>query len=355
MTRLAIESAQVTLLDSARGRSLIELHGSDSSAGVAETCASSDSFASAKRLCESFIGADALKTGELQERLKSSAPDCPPGVAGGFENAVWDLIGHHLKAPLYQLFGASRPAPVLAPGVIRVAGEAPEALVACAKALVRDSGHEALLVVASGRGAKRDALAMRALREAFGSAMRLRLECFGAYGAEDAASLLKEVEDLDLEYVADPVPTRVELERLHRDSRTPLASSSQPVQGLAFLVRTDAAEVIVGNSTDWGGIAPFRKNAAVCRAFALDMAVSGWEILGPSLAVALHLVPTHAAASKGLHGVAFDAGQSVLAGALPVRGGRIAVPEAPGIGVGIDRVRVQARKVEEAVISGASR
>jgi len=355
MVRLAIESARVTLLDSARGRSLIELHGSDGSAGVAETCASSGSFAGAKRLCESFIGADALKTGELQEKLKSSAADSPPGVAGGFENAVWDLIGRHLQAPLYGLFGASPPAPVLAPCVIRDAGETVDGLIAQAKAQVQENGHEALLVVASGREAKRDALVLRALREAFGNAMRLRLECFGAYGTEDAASLLKEVEDLNLEYVADPVPTCVELERLHRGSRTPLASGTQPDQDLAFLVRTDAAEVIVGNSTDWGGIAPFRKNAAVCRAFGLDMAVSAWESLGPSLAAALHLVPAHAAACKGLHGVAFDAGLSVLADALPVRGGRIVVPEAPGIGVGIDRARVQARKVEEALISGASR
>jgi L-alanine-DL-glutamate epimerase-like enolase superfamily enzyme len=345
MARLAIESARVTLVDAA-GRCLIELHGRDGSSGVGETGPASGGFERARRVCEAFIGVDALKTGEIVERLRHTAM---PGVAGGFENAVWDLVGHHLRSPLYVLLGAGRPAPALAPGVARI-GESIEATVENAKVLEREHRHEALTAVASGKSPDHDAGAMRALREAFGGAMRLRLECLGAYDASGAAALLRQVDDLDLEYVADPVAERADLERVRRGARTPLATGRLALEDLAPIVRADAAEVIIGNSVEWGGIAAFRKSAAVCRAFSMDIAIAAWDGHGLALATSLHLVPT-LAASKGLHALAFDAAQSLLAGGPFVRNGHIIAPDGPGFGASIDRERLRQRKRDEAVVS----
>lgn len=345
MARLAIESARVTLVDSA-GRCLIQLQGSDGSSGAGETGPAPSGFETARRVCEAFIGADALRTGEIAERLRSTAVR---GVAGGFENAVWDLVGRHLRSPLYVLLGAGRPAPILAPGVVRIARSI-EATVESARALVREHGHEALTCVASGGNPDHDAATMQALRETFGAAMRLRLECLGAYGAEQATALLRQIDGLDLEYVANPVAKRDDLERVRRTARTPLAAGTLAIEDLAPAVRADAAEVIVGNSVDWGGIAAFRKSAAVCRAFSMDMAISAWDGHGPALATSLHLVPT-LAASKGLHGLAFDPAQSLLSSCPAVRNGRITAPDGPGFGATIDRDRLQQHKRDEAVIT----
>jgi len=345
MARLAIESARITLVDAA-GRCLIELHGSDGSGGAGETGPATDGFENAQRICRSFIGTDALNTGEIAAKLRSAAS---PGVAGGFENAVWDLVGHHLRSPLYVLLGAGRPAPVLAPGVAQIV-ENLDATVESARKLVREQGHEALTAVASGKGAEHDATAMGALREAFGAAMRLRLECLGAYDTEQAAALLRQVDRLDLEYVADPVAKRDDLERVRRAARTPLAAGRLATEDLAAAVRADAAEVIVGNSVGWGGVAAFRKSAAICRAFSMDMSISAWDGHGPALATSLHLVPT-LAASKGLHAFAFDPARSLLSDFPAVRNGRIAAPDGPGFGTTIDRARLQQRKRDEAVIS----
>ena len=345
MARLAIESARVTLVDAA-GRCVIELHGGDGSAGVGETGPATGGFESAQRICRTFIGADALKTGEIVERLRRAAV---PGVAGGFENAVWDLVGHHLRSPLYVLLGAGRPAPILAPGVAPIT-QSVETTVENAKALVREHGHQALTAVASGKSAEHDAAAMRALREAFGSAMRLRLDCLGTYDADQAAALLRQVDELDLEYVSDPVADRADLKRVRRSARTPIASARLSMKDLAPVVRADAVEVIVGNSVEWGGIAPFRKSAAVCRAFSMDMAISACDGHGPALATSLHLVPT-LAASKGLHALAFDTGQSLLVGGPIVRNGRISAPDGPGFGASIDRERLRQRRRDEAVVT----
>lgn len=385
MKRLSVEAARVTLVDpptellraspssawsdKARGiRSIIELYGSDGSLGIAETCGSPPSYVETKRLCRSLIGSNPLKIGEIHAMLRSSTPgglDYVQAVIGGLENAIWDLVGRHLQAPLYELFGGRRPGLVLTPGVIwtgalngderlatRPTSDVVEATIARAKDLVREKGYEILLVIASGYGSELDAAILRGLREAFGSGMRLRLECFGAYDLADAARLLQEVEDLNLEYAANPVSTHIELEHLRRRIRTPLAIERAVEHHLAFAVRTDSAEVILGNSIEWGGIVPFRKNAAVCRAFALDMAVSSWNAVGPSIATALHLIPTHAVVNKGFHGVtANTAGFVVVGNSLLVHDGRMAVPDGPGIGIEIDRALLQVRKREEAFIS----
>lgn len=356
MTRLAVESARITRIDSADGPALIELHGSDASIGIGETRASPVAFHAAARLCASLIGMDALQTTGIRERLTAAARGLgiPTAVVGSVECAVWDLLGRHLQAPLHVLFGTSRRQSVVAPGIVRMndEGESVDAIVARAAALVREQGHDTLLVVISKRQAARDALVLRELRRVFGSGMRIRVECSSEGNAGGAQPLLDAIEDLDIEYLANAASTLIGLEHVRRTCATPLASSLLPGDGLAAWVRASAGEVIIGDAAGWGGIAAFRKHAAVCRAFTVDLAVCATDTLGPAIGTSLQLIASHSAASKGFHGVAGSfGGSSVIAPEPVVRDGRLAVPEGPGIGWSLDTARLHARVHEQAVIT----
>lgn len=317
--------------------------------------ASALAFDAVTRLCQALIGLDAVHTTAIRERLESVASGwrAPVDAAGAVQCAVWDLVGRHLRAPLHVLFGAGRPQAVLAPGHVSLhdAGESVEAVVDRAKAMVGKHAHEALLVTIPSGVRARGALVLRDLRRVFGSGMRIRVECTGDDAIGSADSLLAAIDDLDIEYLAGVAWKLADQERLRRKYSTPLASYALPGDSLASWIRASAGEVIIGDAVGWGGVSAFRKHASVCRAFSIDIAVSGVQTLGPAIAMSLQLIATHAAAGKGFHAVPHDLGSScVFAPGPQVRDGRIAVPEDPGIGWSIEPSRLQKRAYAETVI-----
>jgi glucarate dehydratase len=190
------------------------------------------------------------------------------------------------------------------------------------------------------------------MRRAFGDGLRIRVQCSGESNAMSARSLLDDIDDLDIDYVADAVAPITGQQRIRRTCRTPLASTLPPGDGLATWIQAGAGEVILGDPVGWGGITEFRKHAAVCRAFNVDLAVLATNMLGPAVGASLQLIVSHATASKGFHGVAENLTRSSVVTPAPVvRNGRLNVPEGPGIGWSLDAARLSARVHEQMIIS----
>ncbi|MFL6072924.1 MAG: enolase C-terminal domain-like protein, partial [Mycobacteriales bacterium] len=91
----------------------------------------------------------------------------------------------------------------------------------------------------------------------------------------------------------------------------------------------------------WGGIRPCVKAAAVCETFQLGVAVHSSGELGVQLATMLHLgavIPNLSfPADAHYHHLRDDV---IVGGKLPYTDGRIRVPDAPGLGVTLDRDKV---------------
>ena len=110
---------------------------------------------------------------------------------------------------------------------------------------------------------------------------------------------------------------------------------------LAANVLAPAVDVILLDTTLWGGIRPCVKAAGVCETFQLPVAVHSSGELGVQLATMLHL-------GAVLPGLTFSADahyhhlvDDVIAGGkMRCSGGRIEVPRAPGLGVDLDRDKV---------------
>jgi glucarate dehydratase len=102
-----------------------------------------------------------------------------------------------------------------------------------------------------------------------------------------------------------------------------------------------AVDVVLLDTTFWGGIRPCLKAAGVCETFQLGVAVHSSGELGIQLATMLHLgavLPNLAfAADAHYHHLSDDV---IEGGKLAYRGGCIAVPAAPGLGVRLDRDKV---------------
>lgn len=110
---------------------------------------------------------------------------------------------------------------------------------------------------------------------------------------------------------------------------------------LASNILRRAVDVILLDTTFWGGIRPCIKAAGVCETFQLPIAVHSSGELGIQLATMLHLgavLPNLTfTADAHYHHLRDDI---ILGGPMTYSGGTIAVPEGPGLGVELDQAKV---------------
>jgi len=102
-----------------------------------------------------------------------------------------------------------------------------------------------------------------------------------------------------------------------------------------------AVDVILLDTTFWGGMRACIKAASICEAFQLGVAVHSSGELGIQLATMLHLgavLPNLTfAADAHYHHLVDDV---ITGGKMQYHGGAIAVPNGPGLGVTLDRERL---------------
>jgi glucarate dehydratase len=133
------------------------------------------------------------------------------------------------------------------------------------------------------------------------------------------------------------------MRRLREKVRMPLATNTVVVnfEQLAANIRDMAIDVVLFDTTFWGGIRACVKAAAVCETFQLGVAVHSSGELGIQLATMLHLgavIPNLSfAADAHYHHLTDDI---IQGGKLKYENGTIAVPTAPGLGVKLDRDKV---------------
>jgi glucarate dehydratase len=167
-----------------------------------------------------------------------------------------------------------------------------------------------------------------------------RFDPNGVWSTEQAIWFGRQIEDVNNDYLEDPVFGLNGMRRTREKVRMPLATNTVVVgfEQLAANVLNTAVDVILLDTTFWGGIRPCVKAAAICDTFQLGVAVHSSGELGIQLATMLHLgavIPNLTfSADAHYHHLRDDV---IVGGKLRYENGAIAVPTAPGLGVRLDR------------------
>jgi glucarate dehydratase len=183
----------------------------------------------------------------------------------------------------------------------------------------------------------------RALADELPAGDRFRFDPNGVWSTEQAIWFGQRIEDLNNDYLEDPVFGMQGMRRTREKVRLPLATNTVVVnfEQLATNVMDTAVDVILLDTTFWGGIRPCMKAAGICETFQLGVAVHSSGELGIQLATMLHLgaaIPNLSfAADAHYHHLTDDV---IAGGKLEYCHGQIAVPTAPGLGVKLDVDRV---------------
>jgi glucarate dehydratase len=272
-------------------------------------------------------------------------------VHAALEFACLDLIGQRLGVPVCDLLGGKvrdrvrlasylffrYPGPGGAPEEVRT----PDQLVAHALQLKQQYGFTSHKLKGGVFPFDYELACYKALVRAMPEDT-FRYDPNAAYPTGDAIKIARRIRDLPNDYLEDPTYGLGGLRQVRAEG-VPLATNTVVVdfEQLATNVLDRAADVILLDTTFWGGIRQCRKAAAVCDTFQLGISVHSSGELGIQLATMLHLSATLPSLAFAIDAHYHHLRDDVIAGGLvPCERGTMAVPTAPGLGVRLDADKV---------------
>lgn len=268
------------------------------------------------------------------------------------EFACLDIVGQAWGVPVCEILGGRLrdrvgfaaycfwryPNPATGEGEVRT----PEQLVAFASEMKRRFGFTTHKMKGGVFHPDYEIEAYRALAKAF-PGDSLRFDPNGVLSTEQAIRFGQGIEALRNDYLEDPVYGLNGMRRTREMVRIPLATNTVVVnfEQLAANILDTAVDVILLDTTFWGGIRACVKAAGVCETFQIGVAVHSSGELGIQLATMLHLgavIPNLSfAADAHYHHLTDDI---IEGGLMKYAGGSIAVPDGPGLGVKLNREKL---------------
>ncbi|MGV9628159.1 glucarate dehydratase family protein [Streptomyces sp. NPDC003487] len=278
-------------------------------------------------------------------------------VVSGFEVACLDALGKALGLPVHALLGgkvrdaveysaylfykwAAHPQGVPAEPDDWGAALDPAGIVAQARAFTERHGFTSFKLKGGVFPPEQEIAAIRALAEAF-PGRPLRLDPNGAWSVETSLKVAQELGDV-LEYLEDPALGTPAMAEVARGTGVPLATNMcvTTFAEIKEAFARDAVQVVLSDHHYWGGLRNTQQLAAICRTFGVGVSMHSNTHLGISLAAMTQVAATvpnlHHACDSHYPWQAED----VLTERLTFEDGRIAVSDAPGLGVELDRDRL---------------
>ncbi|HSI80857.1 MAG TPA: mandelate racemase/muconate lactonizing enzyme family protein [Solirubrobacterales bacterium] len=265
----------------------------------------------------------------------------PAPATAALEIAIFDLAGKVAGLPLWKLLRADRAEPVRCNATLSAATAGDVAVDAARWA---ERGFETFKLKL---GLGDDVARARAVRAAVGSGARLRVDANGAWRADAAISILRELEPLGIELAEQPVAKLREMASVAAATSVPLAAD-ESVTGASDArkaARAGACELATVKLAKVGGIGEAAAIASVLPIY-LSSALDG----PVGIAAAAHAAQAiyRDSTDPGLaHGLATQLlfADTIASRECEVGDGLLRLPEGPGLGVEIDEAALARRRL----------
>jgi L-alanine-DL-glutamate epimerase-like enolase superfamily enzyme len=201
----------------------------------------------------------------------------------------------------------------------------------------------------AGRRPEEDLEMVRGVRDAVGDRLKLRIDPNMGYSPEVAIELARDLEPFALEYFEQPMPSHelAAAAELRRRSKTPLGlnESVTTLAQVLQILNLNAADVLLPDTYQCGGILGVRKVGVMAEAAGLPSVMHCAHDLGPKTAAMLHIVVSSPSFSLANDCTYYGLTDDVLELPFTIQRGRMRVPEKPGLGidVSLEKVRRYAR------------
>jgi len=261
------------------------------------------------------------------------------------EMAMWDAFGKACGQPLHRLWGGLwRDKVDIAAYVF---SNVPAQVAADARAF-RDRGF-GTFKLKIGYDEATDISLTRAVREAIGPDLPLRLDVNGAWTPGTARRQCAKLAPFDPAYVEQPL----EMDDLaghallRRSTSVPIAldESAYTLNDVGNIVRAEAADVILLDPHEEGSLWQCVKAAAIAESVGIPVTLHCGGELGLSQAAYLHLAASIPNMTLAIDNELDYLGGNVIVDPFVIDGGALPVPTAPGLGVEVDPALVERYQV----------
>jgi glucarate dehydratase len=339
-------------------RTIVEVETDEGLVGLGEMGGGGESAEAAFRALKSYlVGHDPARLEELRFLISNPTASLYNNrmlMLAAIEFACLDILGQKWGVSVSEILGGRLrervpfasylffryPNPHDGKGEVRTI----EQLVESAQSLKESYGFTSHKLKGGVFPPKYELECYRALAEAL-EGDRFRFDPNVVWSTETAIWFGHEIRNIRNDYLEDPVFGLNGMRHVREKVRMPLATNTVVInfEQLAANVLNQAVDVVLLDTTFWGGIRACIKAAAVCETFQLDVAVHSSGELGIQLATMLHLgavIPNLTfAADAHYHHLTDDI---IEGGKLKYEQGAIAVPSGPGLGVKLDHDKVGA-------------
>jgi muconate cycloisomerase len=293
------------------------------------------------RIAPAVIGQDPTNINRLIELLDGLTPT-QPGAGAAVEMACVELASRIQDVPLYTYLGGATQSDIQFNGWI---GELPpEEAAAEARRWLKAGFCSAKIKVGSGVEADRDRVA--AVREAVGSAMKLRIDANLQYDADTSLKLCRMVKQFDLQLFEQPAHLRdlAGLARVRREGGIPVMAdeSVSDHASLIEIIKADAADFVKFGIKQAGGILRASRMLATAEAAGLPVVIGHGFGLDPSTLAEIMLAASSSNVLPGLECVGpLKVKDTIATTRLDISSGSMRLPDGPGLGISLDESKLE--------------
>jgi len=259
----------------------------------------------------------------------------------GVEMALWDIIGKICNRPLCDIFGGRVKDKI--PYMYYIVRQDPQTMIEEAQQAV-EQGFKTLYTKV-GIDPQEDIRVVAALREAVGEDVLIRVDANEAWSEGMALRMINDMEKYHLEFVEQPIAmdNLKSMALLRERVRVPIAAnqSSWTLSEVMNVIRNQAADVILTDPHQSGGLLNFKKAAVVAEAAGIPVVKHSFGELGIATCAGMHVIassPNFPYANQIY--IPFLSDGVIQGGLLSFTKDCLELPQGVGIGVELDEERV---------------
>jgi len=258
-------------------------------------------------------------------------------IKSAFDIALYDIASQQAASPLYKFLGGKKNKTIITDYTVSI--DEPGKMAADA-VKIKNEGYPAIKIKL-GKNGETDVLRIKAIREAVGDEIPLRIDANQGWDIEEAITTLKSLAQFNIQHCEEPIPrwAFMQLSRIRKESPIPIMSDEScgdehDAERLIQLGACDYMNIKLGKS---GGIFKALKMVKLAEAANIHLQVGAFMESRLAMTAFAHF----SLCSPAI--VHYDFDTALMFSENPVSGGMIYkengvidVPDIPGLGAFVD-------------------
>jgi L-alanine-DL-glutamate epimerase-like enolase superfamily enzyme len=325
---------------------LVELHTDAGITGIGEVnvCMGPDPDvirALTDQIASSFVGDTAFAPQRLLSRVIGAGwypfHRTAALILGGLEMACWDAVGKYLRQPVATFFGGALKTSFPSMYYVQAQADPDDMIEQAGDAVGRGFGTIYFKV---GIEEERDVELVRRMREVLGPAPKIRIDANEAWSPGTAVRILRRMQPYVIEYIEQPV-SMFDIDgmaHVRRASGVAVGANqtSWGEHAVLEIVRKNAADVIMTDCHQEGGLLPMKKVLGLCEMARLPFVNHAFNATTMTLTAHMHVMATSTSTILAVQGHPDFLADDYVTEPLDYSGGTIEIREAPGLGLEVD-------------------